>query len=291
MQGYRRSLKMDGIIELAIKLKPLNSFYIPSWPGVFAAKIFYDAASSAGLKFSKIEEKAFSLTPIKPEGMSEYYMAGVYKSKDEKSWRWLYVNEADILLFNVYLFSKDSASKLVSELNRNPVIMEPCGKLELAGIEGKLITIGQVKEKSADSEWINLRLTVEYLTPTRFMMRGLCLDYPSHVRFLKSLGKSYHVLTGSEDVRYFIDKLTLLQIEYEKTGDKTVQCYVDIGHEDRIRRFIRAFYGEANYILHIRECEVEALQQLLKLGEVVGVGVNRGLGLGRIKTRLTALPD
>jgi len=56
---------VKGIIELKVNLNPLNSFYIPSWPGVFSAKIFHDIASSAGLRFSKIEEKNFSVTPNK----------------------------------------------------------------------------------------------------------------------------------------------------------------------------------------------------------------------------------
>jgi CRISPR-associated endoribonuclease Cas6 len=280
---------VEGVLELRVKLNPLNSFYIPGWPGVFSAKIFHDIASSAGLRFSKTEEKNFSITPIKPLRMDGYPEAGVYESKNSREWRWLHVDEGDILSFSIYTSSKDLATRIVSELNRIQMLKEPCGKFELAGIEGRLIPVRCINDVDFEGEYINLRLVVHYITPTRFMLKGLCLDYPSHVRFMKSLAKSYFKLTGLESLRTHIDKLALLRMEYERTGDKTVQCYVDIGHENNIRRLIRAFHGRASYLLQVREGEVEMLQELLKVGEALGVGVNRSLGLGRIKTAIIKL--
>jgi len=289
MQDNRKHV--EGILELKVSLNPLNSFYIPSWPGVFSAKIFHDVASSAGLRFSKTEEKCFSITPIKPLRMDCYPEAGIYGSKNSGEWRWLQVEEGDILSFSIYTSSKNLATRIVSELNRLQTLREPCGTFELAGIEGRLIPVKCIRGVDFEGEYVNLRLVVHYLTPTRFMLRGLCLDYPSHIRFMKSLGKLYCRLTGSEGLRTYIDKLALLNMEYERTRDRTIQCYVDIGHEGNIRRLIRAFRGEASYLLQVRASEVEILQELLKVGEALGVGVNRSLGLGRIKTTIIKLPD
>jgi len=289
MQDSRE--RVEGILELKVNLNPLNNSYIPGWPGVFSAKIFHDIAFSAGLRFSKTEEKDFSITPIKPLRMDGYPEAGIYKSKNSRGWRWLYVEEGDILSFSIFTSSKGLATRIVSELNRIQTLKEPCGTFELAGIEGRLIPVRYIRDVDSEGEYINFRLVVHYLTPTRFMLRGLCLDYPSHVRFMKSLGKLYCRLTGSEGLRTFIDRLSLLNMEYEKTGDRTVQCYVDIGHEGNIRRLIRAFRGEASYLLQMRKGEVEILRELLKVGEALGVGVNRSLGLGRIKTAMDKITD
>jgi len=292
IEGMRDNREhVEGILELRVKLNPINSFYIPGWPGVFSAKIFHDIASSAGLRFSKTEEKDFSITPIKPLIMDSYPEAGIYESKNSEEWRWLHIDEGDIISFNIYTSSRDLAARIVSELNRMQTLKEPCGTLELAGVEGKLIPVKRVGSVDYDGEYVNLRLVVHYLTPTRFMLKGLCLDYPSHIRLMKSLGKSYCRLTGLESLRAHVDKLALLNMEYEKTGDKTAQCYVDIGHEGNIRRLIRAFRGKASYLLQVRENEVEIIQELLKVGEALGVGVNRSLGLGRIKTIITKIPD
>ena len=203
----------------------------------------------------------------------------------------MHVEEGDILSFSIYTSSRDLATRIVSELNRMQTLKEPCGTFELAGVEGRLIPVRCIKDVGPEGEYINLRLIVHYLTPTRFMLKGLCLDYPSHIRFMKSLGKLYCRLTGSEGLRTYIDKLALLNMEYERTRDRTIQCYVDIGHEGNIRRLIRTFRGEASYLLQVRAGEVEILQELLKVGEALGVGVNRSLGLGRIKTTMIKMSD
>lgn len=284
MQSLRELQGIGGIIELTIKLNPLNDFYIPSWPGVFAAKVFYDIISRTGVKVSKREEKDFSLSPIRFDGDGQYPMAGVYPSRTRRHMRWLHVEKGRILILEAYLLSRKLAARIVSELTRNPVINEPCGRLELAGLHGRSINIERVKGAVNGGSWTNLMLEVEYMTPTRFMMRGWCLDYPSPIRFLMSVAKSYYKATGL-DVRDIVERLALSHVEFSKSGDRTRQCYVDIGHEGREPRLVKAFYGEASYILHIKKSLLPLIEQLLKTASAMGVGAGRALGFGRTKIR------
>lgn len=278
---------MSGVVQISIKLHSLNSFYIPSWPGVFAAKIIYDTLSQVGVKIAKREEKTFSLTPIRTCN-DGFRLAGIYPSTNCSKNRWLYVEENGSIMFEIYTASIDLAKKIILGFTRNPTIQQPCGKFEVASIQGTLIPIKVIKIPSFCGPWMNARLQVEFLTPTRFMMRGWCINYPSPIRFFRSAAKSYYVVTGI-DVRSTINHLILSNIELLGSCDKIKQCYVDIGHEGNERRVIKAFYGESEYILHIREDMLTFIEQLLRAAEVLGIGVNKALGFGRVRINISRI--
>ncbi|MGC9171032.1 MAG: CRISPR system precrRNA processing endoribonuclease RAMP protein Cas6 [Thermoproteus sp.] len=109
-------------------------------------------------------------------------------------------------------------------------------------------------------------------SPTAFMFHGRDVLYPSPQRMAYSLAKTYKELYG-RDLKQLADRApTALEVVYMAVRP----VKVNIGES----RAVPAFVGRAEMAIY---GNVEAWLTLLKLGEAVGVGISRAIGLGKYR--------
>jgi len=119
-------------------------------------------------------------------------------------------------------------------------------------------------------------LTLEF-SPTIFVFRGWRVLYPSPSRLIFSLAKGLSQLFPVDVAR--VKKRANVLIKYmEILGQSLRIVDLDIGKG----RIVKAFLGRTTYGVHGRDNLVDVLT-LVRLGELINVGKNRGIGFGHIK--------
>jgi len=259
------------LFSITFSFFPEQEFYITCYSGVFAAKLFYDLLNQVGIAFNKNAVKPFSITPL------ESMRRGLIISE---KWVKIFPNEG--LSFTVNTNDQTLVRKLLNAMEGVKSLNEPCGTMQFTGATLKMSKIQKpgLDGWPREGRWRDYRLKVDFITPTRFRMRGHEIVYPSHVRFMRAVAKTFYEVTGV-DTRKVVNPLVLSNMELTK--NITRKLTLDIGKERGYTRKVSGFIGTAEYILHLKEPLYEQIKPLLNVAEIMGVGANKSLGFGRIR--------
>ena len=264
-------MESNYLFSITFSLSSEQEFYITCYSGVFAAKLFYDLLNQAGIAFSKETVKPFSITPL------ESLRQGVIISE-----KWVKIHPNEVLSFTVNTNDYTLIRRLLNTMERVKSLNEPCGTIHFTGATLKMSVIQKIDLESwtKKGDWKNYKLKIDFMTPTRFRMRGHEVVYPSHVRFMRAVARTFYEVAGV-DARKIVNPLILSNMELEKSITRKI--VIDIGKERGYTRKVSGFIGKAEYILHIKEQIYDQVKALLSVAEVMGVGANKSLGFGRIR--------
>ena len=256
-----------GLIKIIFS--PYHSFPLIGWSGGFCAKLVYDVLSGAGTEFKRESPKPFTLTPlyVYKGGTWKILQSGICRGdkcshvvvdpRFKYSFKIVFFDQSLVIKFIDGLTSYDRDINLL-ELNYNSIKVRP-------------------RLKKLSTERVKALVRIVYETPTHYMFRSWDILYPSHKRLLFSLGRTLYRITKLS-LRMLIERIITRGMELLE--DKTKVLKIKIGEN----KYAYGFVGEALYGIYLKEYEYKLLKQLLWLGEIVGVGRNRSIGFGVIKT-------
>ncbi len=256
-----------GLVKIVFR--PSGKVPLVSWSGSFSAKILYEVLGEAGVSIRREYVKPFMLSPlyVYRDGVWSIVWSGVCKGNNcstvvldpryNYSIRIIFLDRSLVMKF---IDGLSSYNKLVNvlELSYNSIKVRP-----------------RLKKLSTDR--VKALVKIVYETPTHYMFRSWDILYPSHKRLLYSLGRTLYRITRLS-LRMLIERIITRGMELLE--DKTKVLKIKIGEN----KYAYGFVGEALYGIYLKEYEYKLLKQLLWLGEIVGVGRNRSLGFGVIKT-------
>ena len=241
------------------------------WSGSFVAKIVYDVFKSRGIVFKREMPKPFSISPlcVVKRGGEEIVWSGVCeKGVCRKS----VVYSGRRYSFTIAFMDTSLVPKFIEGLQEynsygfKPIeISYNCEKIGL-------------RIKNPSTERIKAVIEIDYTTPTHYIHRSWEILYPSDKRLLYSLAKTLYNLTKI-NLKAYIERVMAKGIEL--LDQKTRIITVKIGE----KKLVPAFIGKAKYGIYLKKYEYKILKELLKIGETIGVGRNRALGFGKIKTK------
>jgi CRISPR-associated endoribonuclease Cas6 len=247
-------------------------FAITAWSGSFALRVLYDVLRRRGFSYGRLEGKPFIAEPVRVNG--EVALTGFYlkvsKPVPHPSSCWREVEAGAPLSFTYHFADSSLARFFVEAFAEDPVLTEPACKLSLASL-----SVAQRELPEPAPGGVLELYRVRFITPTSFMFYGRDVLYPSPVRFMLSALKNYSTATGV-DAKRVVDGLAKT---VEAVGaPRTKRFLVDIGEG----RLVPAFTGEATLALHASR-DMPLLLAALKAAELLGVGISRTLGFGRVR--------
>jgi CRISPR-associated endoribonuclease Cas6 len=252
---------------------PDKPFAITAWSGSFALRVLYDVLRRRGLCFGRRGARPFIAEPARAGGrvaVTGVYLGTISKPVPHPSLCWREVAAGEPLSFTYHFFEMELARQFVEAVSEEPVVEEPACKLSLASL-----SVAQRELPEPAPGGVLELYRVRFITPTSFMFYGRDVLYPSPVRFMLSALKNYSTATGV-DAKNVVDGLVKT---VEAVGaPRTKRFLVDIGEG----RLVPAFTGEVTLALHASR-DMPLLLAALKAAELLGVGISRTLGFGRVR--------
>ncbi|NPA23983.1 MAG: CRISPR system precrRNA processing endoribonuclease RAMP protein Cas6 [Crenarchaeota archaeon] len=250
---------------------------ITVWPGSLMLKIVYDLLHRVGIDFAKREKKPLIIEPPLRDG--RYILAGIYERDrdDIISTR----NSMKVLepgtrfSLNLYITESELSQRLLEALLMSDIVALPRTELFIRGLTFEELEVPNICSE-ASGDWCTIRILVSFRTPTCFMLHGNDILYPSPMRLVYNIAKFYTYLTGM-DLKHVCDQVS--KIMDISNILKIVKLLVDIGEGRRVP----AFMGRVVYVVSGRSNIVHLLLMLFKFAEIVGVGISRALGFGRLR--------
>lgn len=281
---------MKNTIHLKVSLVPLYDFFITAWSGSFALKIVHDIFHRVGIDYEKKEKKPFLVEPLMFE-TNQYILTGFYNrywkngqiiDKPHSKWNYAKIRSGTELILSIYFLKEDIVRKFIEALTENPVVKEPATELVSMGIEVTQLppfTLEMKKQARFDSPK-KVFIEVEFKSPTSFMFFGEDVLYPSPIRLLFNIAKAFSEVTGIDLRDRVVDWLKIIELKNFKINT----YWVDIGEGRKVPCFI----GKATYVVCGKRDTLMILQ-LFKFAEILGVGISRALGFGRIKVNFSGI--
>jgi len=270
----RQGLRSVGgcVYTVTAETVPDRRFAITAWSGSFALRVLYDVLRRRGFSYGRRERKPFVAEPVRVNGevaLTGVYLSSVSKPVPHPNLCWKEVEAGSPLSFTYHFADAGLVRLFVEAFAEDPVVEEPACKLSLASIS----VVQRELPEPAPGGRLEL-FKVRFLTPTSFMFYGRDVLYPSPVRFMLSALKGYSTATGV-DAKHAVDGLVKT---VEAVGAPRFKRFlVDIGEG----RLVPAFTGEVTLALHASR-DMPLLLAALKAAELLGVGISRTLGFGRV---------
>lgn len=269
---------MEGgacVYSFKVEVVPDRDFTITAWSGSFALRVLYDVLHRRGMDFGKREAKPFVVEP--PVVGGTYLLSGF--CLDMGGWPhpklgWRLVEAGKPLVFRYHFLDEAVAREFLRGLLEDPVLVEPACRLELAGVS--FAQLGLPRPAGSGEEIIVRR--VRFLTPTAFMFYGIDVLYPSPIRLMLSALRNYGRLTGVDTRAAAEGVVKTVEAVY---SPRFRRVYVDLGEG----RVVPAFMGEVTLALRGSR-DLPLLLAALESAEVLGVGISRAVGFGRIKVEV-----
>ena len=262
-------------IEFEVLDKPL---IITAWSGSFLLRIIYEIFHRVNIDFEKKVRKPFIIEPLIYNG--KYLLSGLYIKKGsefkqiEKTFS--IIEPGSKFLCNMYIFDLDLISKFMEAIVQDQVINLPGTSLMLSGVNIDEVELPEISISMSGESWHSIHVDIEFLSPTAFMLHGNDILTPSPVRLVYNIAKIYYELTGinlknvCNEIPKVMDLHRIKKLNY---------YFVDIGES----RKVPTFMGKVTYVIAGKTGIVYTILQLLKIGTILGVGISRTLGFGRIK--------
>lgn len=287
-------MRSEVIYNYRIKLYPTRDFTITAWSGSFATRIIYDIFHRVGLDFEKRRKKPFVVEPL-IDSKGDYIITGVKKKVgdrviDHPKYGSRKVKVGELLQLSVYLLGERVIRAFLEGLLKGEIIEEPATDLYIVSVEASQIDLEKVLKTEVPLNSHLIKLYVNFTSPTCFMFRGFDIHYPSPTRFLASALKNLNNITGI-DTRHLIELIsTTIELVSPKLFVKKVdgkyrlrRDYVSLLLDIGEGRKQPAFMGKAIFLLNPRIKGFEIILKAIKLAEIVGIGISRAIGMGRIK--------
>jgi len=265
-------MRLTREIELLkIVFRPVNKIPLISWSGSFCAKLVYDILSTSGIIIERRASKPFTLSPLHvlKNGSWNILWSGICKGEKCSH---IVLDPRNKYFFRIVFFDQILAMKFINSL------MNYSGEMNVIELNYNSVKV-RPRLKKLSTDRVKALVRIVYETPTHYMFRSWDILYPSHKRLLYSLGRTLYRLTRLS-LRMLIERIITRGMELLE--DKTKVLKIKIG----VNKYAYGFVGEALYGIYLKEYEYRLLKQLLWLGEIVGVGRNRSLGFGVIKTEV-----
>jgi len=177
----------------------------------------------------------------------------------------------------MYIFDMDLLSKFMNALIQDQIVKLPGTTLVINDVSIEEITLPELTNlNKLGSNWHSIQVDVEFLSPTAFMLHGNDILTPSPVRLMYSIAKIYYELTGI-NLKNLCDEIPKVMDLYRIK--KLRYYFVDIGEG----RKVPTFMGKVTYVVAGKTEIVYIILQLLKIASILGIGISRTLGFGRIK--------
>jgi len=261
------------LYTVSAEMVPDKHFVITAWSGSFALRVLYDVLRRRGLSYGRREGKPFIAEPVRVNG--EVAITGIYRGTvanpaPHPVLCWREVAAGEPISFTYHFASADLARQFVEAITEEPAVEEPACKLSLTSLSAAQ---RDLPEPAPGGRMEVFR--VRFLTPTAFMFYGRDVLYPSPVRLMISALKNYTAATGVDTKRVVAG----LAKTVEAVGALRFKRFlVDIGEG----RLVPAFVGEATLAIHASE-DMPLLLAALRAAELLGVGISRSLGFGRVR--------
>ena len=263
----------DRLYTVSAEMVPDKPFAITAWSGSFALRVLYDVLRRRGLSYGRKEGKPFIAEPVRVNGevaLTGVYLSTVSKPVPHPNLCWKEVEAGSLLSFTYHFADTGLVRLFVEAFTEDPVVEEPACKLSLASIS---VVQRELPEPTPGGRLELFR--VRFLTPTSFMFYGRDVLYPSPVRFMLSALKSYSTATGVNTKRAVDGLVKTVEVI---GAPRFKRFLVDIGEG----RLVPAFTGEVTLALHA-SVDMPLLFAALKAAELLGVGISRSLGFGRVR--------
>jgi len=261
------------LYTVSAEMVPDRPFVITAWSGSFALRVLYDVLGRRGLSYERKEGKPFIAEPVRVGGeaaITGVYTGSVARPVPHPALCWREVAAGEPISFTYHFASADLARQFVEAITEEPAVEEPACKLSLTSLSAAQRDLPEPAPGGGMEVF-----RVRFLTPTSFMFYGRDVLYPSPVRFMVSALKNYTAATGV-DTKRVVDGLAKT---VEVVGSPRFRrLLVDIGEG----RLVPAFVGEATLAIHASE-DMPLLLAALKAAELLGVGISRTLGFGRVR--------
>ncbi len=275
---------MTRIFRFTIDFKILDRpLIVTAWSGSLLLKIVYDVFHRIGIDFEKRESKPFIVEPLKLDG--KYLITGAYV-KHRGEFRqtkntYLVIEPGRKIESVVYMLSDDLTSKFVEALVMDYIVKLPATLLAIDSVSIEEVELPNISTNNAldiDKARISVHVCVDFCSPTCFMLHGNDILYPSPVRLVYNIAKKYSELTG-RNLKSICDQIHKVMDIHRIV--RLYRVYIDIGEG----RKVPTFMGRVVYAVAGNPEIVSQILQLLKIGEILGVGISRSLGFGRIRVR------
>ena len=242
-----------------------------AWSGSFALRIVYDVLHRRNIDFGKRERKPLVAEPLIRGG--KYLLSGLYRSLEgdpHPRFCWREVKAGSRLTLSVHFLREDVARAFLEGLVEEQTLEEPACNLAVQSISYRY---SELPDPEPVGEEVKV-FKVKFLSPTAFMFYGRDVLYPSPARLVLSALKSYGELAGVDTKEASEGVAKTAEVVYSPRCERV---YVDIGEGRRVP----AFLGEAHVALHGSR-DIPLLVAALKSAELLGVGISRAVGFGRI---------
>ncbi|GEM_PF-4085649 len=258
-----------GLVRVVFR--PSNRIPLVGWSGSFSAKILYDVLEGVGVHIRRESVKPFMLSPLYVYGGGGWRIvwSGVCRGDSCSS---VVLDPGKRYSFNIVFLNKDLVLRFIDGLTSYNSLVD---LLELSYNSIRV----RPRLKTVSCERVKALIRIKYLTPTHYMFRSWDILYPSHKRLLYSLGKTLYRITGVS-LRTLLERIATRGMELLVDRTRTVK--IKLGED----KYAYGFIGEALYGVYVKRYEYNLLQQLLWLGEKTGVGRNRSLGFGIMKSEV-----
>ncbi|NPA70244.1 MAG: CRISPR-associated endoribonuclease Cas6 [Crenarchaeota archaeon] len=267
------------VISFDIIDRPL---IISAWSGSFLLKIIYEIFHRVGLDFEKRKSKPFVIEPPLRDG--RYIISGIYvKSREgfsQTSETYHIIEPGSRFDCIMYIFDESITQKFTEALLSESFIKLPATLLQISSISVEEVELPRLLINNLEDlkGRVSAHVQVEFLSPTCFMLQGNDVLYPSPARLIYSIAKRFYEITKI-NLKEVCDQAYKV-FDIHKIRELKI-IYVDIGEG----RKVPAFMGKVIYAVAGRPNIVTLMLQLLKVGEILGVGVSRSLGFGRINVQ------
>ncbi len=271
------------VISFDVVDRPL---IISAWSGSFLLKIIYEIFHRVGIDFEKRKSKPFVIEPPIRDG--KYIISGIYsKSREgfsQTSETFHIMEPGSRFDCIIYIFDEGITQRFTEALLMESFVKLPATLLQISSISVEEIELPRpIYDNLNDiKSRISAHICVEFLSPTCFMLQGNDVLYPSPSRLMYSIAKRFYEITKI-NLKDICDQAYKI-FDIHRIRDLRV-IYVDIGEG----RKVPAFMGKVIYAVAGKPSIVSLMLQLLKVGEILGVGVSRSLGFGRISVRYLSI--
>jgi len=259
------------VYTVVAEMLPDRPFVITAWSGSFALRVLYDILKRR--PGARAGGKPFLAEPVRIGAQS--LLTGIHlgsssSPRPHPSLCWREVEAGTPLTFTYHFSDEELARTLVELLAEDPVVEEPACRLSLTSLSAAQL---ELPEPTPGGRLEVFK--VRFLTPTSFMFYGRDVLYPSPTRLALSALKNYSAATGA-DTRRAAEGVAKT---VEAIGTpRAARVLVDVGEG----RLVPAFTGEATIAIHASH-DMPLLIAALKAAEILGVGISRTLGFGRIQ--------